>query len=109
YSAVKLAPSSRAVGCRETPVLPDGLWRSDPGAVGRAAFPWIASSLALLAVTIAVRPRRFSPSPHSDAPASAGLEEWSSGRRRSRGPSFETRLRRSSGRGGGWTYAVAGA
>src|ERR1700721_1947600 len=25
------APSSRALGCRETPVLPDGLWRRDPG------------------------------------------------------------------------------
>jgi hypothetical protein len=41
------APSSRgATGRRETPVLPDGLWRrGDPGAVERLTFPWIASSL----------------------------------------------------------------
>src|SRR6202167_3250611 len=84
YSAVKLAPSSRAVGCRETPVLPDGLWRSDPQAVGRTTFPWLASSLGLSPRTIAVRPRRFSPSPHSEGRATRGV--WKNGPVRAAGP-----------------------
>src|SRR5580692_6521215 len=86
YSAIEPASSSRAQ-------------RSNPGAIGHATFPWIASSLALLAMTVAVLllPLLI---PHSEGRAARGVStNGPVGAAGPSGPSFETRLRRSSARG----------
>jgi hypothetical protein len=53
--------------------------------------------------------RRFSPSPHSEGRAKRGVSKNGPvGAARPAGPSFETRLRRSSGRGGEWEGRTPG-